>query len=128
MASRATASRASSQEKLDDIEKASTAVGSPQTSPLEHDSIFKPEADLGKLPGHGKPRRESESTKFGGEEENPNVNVSFHRPSTPSTVHKLKGSTYQNVGESGIKRMHKFSLYEMTLCTTGERCTSFWIL
>jgi hypothetical protein len=108
VASRATASRTSSQEKLDDIEKSSTAVGSPQATPLE----FKPEADLEKLPGHGKPRRESESTKFGGEEENPNVNVSFHRPSSPSTVHKIKGSTYQNVGESGIKRMHKFSLYE----------------
>ncbi|KAF1838098.1 polyphosphoinositide phosphatase [Decorospora gaudefroyi] len=110
--SRATTSQDSSKEKLDDIEKASTAVGSPQISPLEHDNNFKPEADLEKLPGHGKPRRESESTKFGGEEENPNVNVSFQRPSTPSTVHKVKGSTYQNVGESGIKRMHKFSLYE----------------
>ncbi|KNG47113.1 polyphosphoinositide phosphatase [Stemphylium lycopersici] len=113
IASRATTSHESTnQDKLDDIEKASTVVGSPQASPLEHDNNFKPEADLEKLPGHGKSRRESASTKFGGEEENPNVNVSFHRPSTPSTVHKLKGSTYQNVGESGIKRMHKFSLYE----------------
>ncbi|CAA9964795.1 Polyphosphoinositide phosphatase [Pyrenophora teres f. maculata] len=112
VASRGTTSHDSSQEKLDDMEKASTAVGSPQSSPLEHDNNFKPEADLEKLPGHGKPRRESASTKFGGEEENPNVNVSFHRPSTPSTVHKIKGATYQNVGENGIKRMHKFSLYE----------------
>jgi hypothetical protein len=112
VASKATTSRDSSQEKLDDIEQASTAVSSPLTSPLDHDTNFKPESDLEKLPGHGKPRRESGSTKFGGEEENPNVNVSFHRPSTPSTVHKVKGATYQNVGESGIKRMHKFSLYE----------------
>ncbi|EMD69545.1 hypothetical protein COCSADRAFT_32245 [Bipolaris sorokiniana ND90Pr] len=111
--SRATTSHESiSQDKLDDIEKAPTAVGSPQTLPLEHDHNFKPEADLEKLPGHGKPRRESASTKFGGEEENPNVNVAFQGPATPSTVHKTKGATYQNVGESGIKRMHKFSLYE----------------
>jgi hypothetical protein len=112
IASRATTSHGSSQEKLNDIDQASTAVGSPLSSPLSSDTNFKPESDLEKLPGHGKPRRESESTKFGGEEENPNVNVSFHRPSTPSTVHKVKGATYQNVGESGIKRMHKFSLYE----------------
>ncbi|KAL6160953.1 phosphatidylinositol-3 [Exserohilum turcicum] len=113
VASRATTSHESTnQDKLDDFEKAPTVVESPQMSPLEHDNSFKPEADLEKLPHSGKPRRESESTKFGGEEENPNVNVAFHGPSTPSTVHKIKGSTYQNVGESGIKRMHKFSLYE----------------
>ncbi|KAF1942984.1 polyphosphoinositide phosphatase [Clathrospora elynae] len=114
VASRATTSHDSNQEKLDDMDKASTVVGSPQVLPENEDtaSIFKPEADLEKLPGHGKLRRESESTKFGGEEENPNVSASFQRPSTPSTVHKMKGATYQNVGEGGIKRMHKFSLYE----------------
>ncbi|CAO2654910.1 Nn.00g116430.m01.CDS01 [Neocucurbitaria sp. VM-36] len=114
IASRATSSQDSSQERLDDIERASTAVGSPLISP-QHEvptSRFKTEVDLEKLPGHGKPRRDSDSTKFGGEEEDPNVGVSFQRSSTPSTVHKVKGFTYQHVGESGIKRMHKFSLYE----------------
>lgn len=114
VASKATTSLESNQEKLDDLEKASTVVGSPQISP-QHDppsNTFKPEADLEKLPGHGKPRTESDSIKFAGEEEDPNVGVSFQRSSTPSTVHKAKGFAYQNVGETGIKRMHKFSLYE----------------
>jgi len=103
-----------SPESLDDIESASTTIENPQ-APAEHDvpiNSFKPEADLEKLPGRGKPRTESDSIKFGGEEEDPNVGVSFQRSSTPSTVHKAKGFAYQNVGESGIKRMHKFSLYE----------------
>ncbi|KAH7398456.1 polyphosphoinositide phosphatase-like protein Fig4 [Pyrenochaeta sp. MPI-SDFR-AT-0127] len=108
-----TISHTSSQERLNELEVASTVVASPQLSP-QHDAPtnnFKPEADLEKLPGHGKPRRESESIKFGGEEEDPNVGVSFQRSSTPSTLHKAKGFTHQTVGESGIKRMHKFSLY-----------------
>ncbi|KAL6710421.1 phosphatidylinositol-3,5-bisphosphate 5-phosphatase [Coniothyrium glycines] len=114
VASRATTSLENSREKLDDLEKASTVVGSPQASP-QHDpptNTFKPEADLEKLPGHGKQRVDSEPVKFGGEEEDPNVGVPFHRSSTPSTVHKSKGFAYQNVGENGFKRMHKFSLYE----------------
>ncbi|OAL54447.1 hypothetical protein IQ07DRAFT_639962 [Pyrenochaeta sp. DS3sAY3a] len=93
---------------------ASTTVGSPQISP-QHDAPikqFKPEADLDKLPGHGKSRRPSDPVKFSGEEEDPNVGASFQRSATPSTSDKAKTSTYQNVGESGIKRMHKFSLYE----------------
>ncbi|KAH9882168.1 hypothetical protein J1614_001340 [Plenodomus biglobosus] len=113
VASKATTSQEHSLENLD-LERASTAVASPQISP-QHDvpiNSFKPEADLEKLPGRGRPRAESDSIKFGGEEEDPNVGVSFQRSSTPSTVHKAKGFAYQNVGESGIKRMHKFSLYE----------------
>ncbi|KAI8942767.1 hypothetical protein NX059_000811 [Plenodomus lindquistii] len=113
VASKATTTHDHSLENLD-IERASTAVASPQVSP-QHDvpvNSFKPEADLEKLPGRGKPRTESDSIKFGGEEEDPNVGVSFQRLSTPSTIHKAKGFAYQNVGENGIKRMHKFSLYE----------------
>lgn len=114
VASRATTSHESNQERLDELERASTVVGSPQILPQPdaQSNTFKPEADLTKLPGHGKPRAESDSIKFGGEEEDPNVGVSFQRSSSPSTIHKAKGFTYQNVGESGIKRMHKFSLYE----------------
>lgn len=114
VASRATNSQEQSQERLDELEKASTAVGSPQVSP-QHDpptNTFKPEADLEQLPRHIRQNSEAEPIKFGGEEEDPNVGVSFQRSATPSTLHKTKGFAYQTVGESGLKRMHKFSLYE----------------
>jgi hypothetical protein len=112
VASRATTSHESNADRQDDFEKASTAVGSPQTSPLidSPSSHFKPEADLEKKPGMS--QEERESTKFGGEEEDPAVGVPIHRSSTPSTIHKIKGVTYEKVGENGINRMHKFSLYE----------------
>jgi hypothetical protein len=110
VASRATTTHENSQERLDDLEKAPTAVGSPQT--LLHNetptSNFKPEADLLRKPGISE---DTESTKFGGEEEDPAVGVSFHGASTPST-HKTKGMTCEPVDENAINRMHKFALYE----------------
>jgi hypothetical protein len=111
-ASRATTSLESSGDRQDDFDKASTVVGSPQTSPRIDVPInnFQPEADLETVPGM--PQEDTDSTKFGGEEEDPAVGVPIHRISTPSTVHKVKGVTYENVGENGISRMHKFSLYE----------------
>lgn len=110
--SKVTTSLESSVDRKDDIDKASTVFGSPQLSPQLDVPInnFKPEADLELKPGM--PPENSESTKFGGEEEDPAVGVPIHRTSTPSTVHKIKGVTYQKVGENGINRMHKFSLYE----------------
>jgi hypothetical protein len=115
-ASRATISLESNADRQDDFDKASTAVGSPQISPQTDVPInnFKPEADLEKKPGM--PQEDTDTTRFGGEEEDPAVGVPIHRISTPSTVHKVKGVTYENVGENGISRMHKFSLYE-----TGTR-------
>jgi len=112
VASRATTSLENNTDGLEDLEKASTVVGSPQISPENDAPInnFKPEADLEKKPGV--PQQDSESTKFGGEEEDPAVGVPIHRTSTPSTVHKVKGVSYEKVGENGINRMHKFSLYE----------------
>lgn len=71
---------------------------------------FKPEADLEKQPGM--PRGETEEMKFDGEEEDPSVPVSFPRSSSPTTMQKNKGAAYEKVGEEGINRMHKFSLYE----------------
>lgn len=113
-ASRATTSHESLQEKPEDSERTSSLAGSPELLPHSDapSSNFKPEADIDKLPGVGQPRAETESIKFGGEEEDPNVGVSFQRPASPATVHKVKNVTYQKVGENGISRMHKFSLYE----------------
>ncbi|KAH4988023.1 hypothetical protein HBI81_156820 [Parastagonospora nodorum] len=112
VASRATTSLESNADRQEEFDKASTVVGSPQNSPQNDGPInnFKPEADLEKKPGM--PQEDAASTKFGGEEEDPAVGVPIHRASTPSTVHKAKGVTYEKVGENGINRMHKFSLYE----------------
>lgn len=112
VASRATTTLESHTDGQDDFEKAFTVVSSPQISPANDAPVssFKPEADLEKKPG--KPQRDSESIKFGGEEEDPAVGVPIHRTSTPSTVHKVKGTSYEKVGENGVNRMHKFSLYE----------------
>ncbi|KAH8728708.1 SacI homology domain-containing protein [Phaeosphaeriaceae sp. PMI808] len=111
-ASRATTSLESIPDRQDEFEKASTVVGSPHLSPQNDAPInnFKPEADLEKKPGI--PQENVESTKFGGEEDDPAVGMPIHRSSTPSTIHKSKGVTYEKVGENGINRMHKFSLYE----------------
>lgn len=98
--------------RQDDFDQASTIVSTPQVSP-QHDVLsnnFKPEADLEKKPNVV--QEDAASTKFGGEEEALAVGVPIHRTSTPSTVHKVKGVPYQTVGENGINRMHKFSLYE----------------
>ncbi|KAF1362993.1 polyphosphoinositide phosphatase [Lizonia empirigonia] len=112
-ASRVTTSHESLHEKPDDSERTSSIAGSPELLPQNDapSSNFKPEADLDKLPGGGQSRADTESIKFGGEEEDPNVGVSFQRPASP-TAHKLKCVSYQKVGENGICRMHKFSLYE----------------
>ncbi|PSN62040.1 hypothetical protein BS50DRAFT_613134 [Corynespora cassiicola Philippines] len=59
-----------------------------------------------------KPEADTESMKFNGEEEDPAVPVSFQRTSSPTAMHKTKGAAYEKVGEDGINRMHKFSLYE----------------
>jgi hypothetical protein len=114
-ASKATMSHESLHELAqEELERTSSVAVSPELQP-QTDSLtnnFQPEADLDKLPGVGQPRAETESSKFGGEEEDPNVGMSFQRPTSPATVHKVKDVSYQKVGENGISRMHKFSLYE----------------
>lgn len=119
-ASSATSKATISQESLQDpvkrevFDHASSVATSPDLPPQDDtpSNIFKPEADLDKLPGVGQPRADTELSKFGGEEEDPNVAMSFQRPTSPATVHKVTDVSYQKVGENGISRMHKFSLYE----------------
>lgn len=114
-ASKATMSHESLHELAqEELEQTSSVAVSPELQP-QTDNLtnnFQPEADLDKLPGVGQPRAETESSKFGGEEEDPNVGMSFQRPTSPATIHKVKDVSYQKVGENGISRMHKFSLYE----------------
>jgi hypothetical protein len=102
------------EEVIDDAEKSksTTSIISPKPA-IENElpiSDFKPEADLEKLPGM--PRGETESMRLGDEDENPAVPVSFPRSSSPATMQKNKNAAYDKVGEEGINRMHKFSLYE----------------
>jgi hypothetical protein len=97
-----------------DTEKTSTESDSPQFKPsIEIPTAtndFKPEADLEKTPRA--PRDDSEQTKFRGEEEDPAVSVSFKRPTSPPTLQKSKNAAFETLGEEGINRMHKYSLYE----------------
>ncbi|KAF2788723.1 polyphosphoinositide phosphatase-like protein Fig4 [Melanomma pulvis-pyrius CBS 109.77] len=93
-------------------EKSSLNVRSPEITPRHEGPTndFKPELDLEKMPGM--PRGETESMKFDGEEEDPSVPASFQRSTSPAAMQKNKGAEYEKVGEEGINRMHKFSLYE----------------
>lgn len=50
-----------------------------------------------------------------GEDEEPATPKSFQRSSSPSlTTSRIKATDYQKVGEEGVSKMHKFSLYETT--------------
>jgi hypothetical protein len=103
-----------------DSERSSLNTTSPETTPLTEHSAndeFKGDVDLEKM--IGVPRGDSESMKFGVEGE-PEVPDSFQRSTSPATMHKNKGAEYEKVGENGVNRMHKFSLYE-----TSSR---FWLV
>ncbi len=96
-------------------EKGSIAVDDSK-SLSEHEvptAKFQPEADLEKLPNHGRSGKDPDSVRFSGEEEDPKVGVPFQRSSTAPKTPKAKSFTFKNVGEGGmrISRMHKFSLY-----------------
>ncbi|KAF2645610.1 hypothetical protein P280DRAFT_442280 [Massarina eburnea CBS 473.64] len=100
------------QDKLKDADQASTAIGSPVLS-AKNDAPFNnfvPGADVEK--DAEMPRGETEEMTFPGEDENPAVPVSFQRSSSPAAIQKSKGAGYEKVGDGGINRMHKFSLYE----------------
>jgi phosphatidylinositol 3,5-bisphosphate 5-phosphatase len=48
-----------------------------------------------------------------GEDEEPNIAKSFDRSSSPtSLMQRNRGAVYEKVGEDGVARMHRFSLYE----------------
>ncbi|KAL8833787.1 MAG: hypothetical protein Q9170_004080 [Blastenia crenularia] len=52
------------------------------------------------------------STSLSGDEE-PALASCFERSTSPtSALHRNKGAEYQKVGEDGVARMHRFSLYE----------------
>lgn len=98
----------------EDSELASTTLGSPELTAKDGAPTleFTPAEDVDKPPGV--PRGETDSMTFDGEDEDPAVPVSFQRSSSPTAMHKKKGAAYEKVGEDGINRMHKFSLYETT--------------
>ncbi|KAF1966144.1 hypothetical protein BU23DRAFT_560472 [Bimuria novae-zelandiae CBS 107.79] len=96
----------------EDSELASTTVGSPEIAAKDSALTleFTPVEDVDRVPGM--PRGDSESMRFDSEDEDPAIPVSFQRSSSPAATHKKKGTAYEKVGEAGINRMHKFSLYE----------------
>ncbi|KAJ4301782.1 phosphatidylinositol-3,5-bisphosphate 5-phosphatase [Kalmusia sp. IMI 367209] len=96
----------------EDVEIALTTGGSPEIAPKNDVPTldFTPTEDVEKDPGM--PRGDTESIRFDGEDEDPAVPVSFQRSSSPTAMQKQKGAAYEKVGEGGINRMHKFSLYE----------------
>lgn len=50
-----------------------------------------------------------------GEDEEPATAKGFQRSASPtSAMHRNKGALYEKVGEEGVCKMHKFSLYETT--------------
>ncbi|KAF2492027.1 hypothetical protein BU16DRAFT_101477 [Lophium mytilinum] len=53
-----------------------------------------------------------ESLQFEGDEEEPAEPQSFQRSTSPTLMQRNKGAAYETVGEEGVNRMHKFSLYE----------------
>ena len=97
----------------EDLERPSLDVRGSQTTVHNELPIndFKPEADLEIQPGI--PRGDTEEIKFDREDEDPAIPESFARSSSPTTQ-KNKGAAYEKLREEGIKRMHKFSLYETT--------------
>ncbi|KAF2703333.1 hypothetical protein K504DRAFT_485898 [Pleomassaria siparia CBS 279.74] len=88
--------------------KSSIHISSPELTPLTETSAnenFRRDFDVEKLTGV--PREESESITFGGEEPD-----SFQRSTSPAAMQKNKSAEYDKVGDEGMNRMHKFSLYE----------------
>lgn len=67
---------------------------------------------LGKSPPSS-PRTVLPGTRFEGEDEEPATARCFQRSSSPlSTTPRTKAPEYHKVGEGGVYKMHKFSLYE----------------
>ncbi|ORX95799.1 SacI homology domain-domain-containing protein [Clohesyomyces aquaticus] len=97
---------------IEDPEKPSTDVRTPKitVSNEANTNDFKYEVDLEKPPGV--PRGDAESMKLDGDEEDPAIPVSFQRSTSPAVMQRNKGAGYEKVGEDGINRMYKFSLYE----------------
>lgn len=59
------------------------------------------------------PETNVDSKRTENRDEEPSVAKSFERSASPrSALHRNKGAIVEKVGESGVLRMHKFSLYE----------------
>lgn len=56
--------------------------------------------------------RDTEHLEFEGDEEEPAIPQCFQRSTSPAVMQRNKGAAYEKVGEEGINKMHKFSLYE----------------
>ena len=59
---------------------------------------------------HGK--GEAVEARSGGEDEEQATAKGFPRSSSPSTAQRNRGAAYHKVGENGVCKMHKFTLYE----------------
>ncbi|KAF2459000.1 SacI homology domain-containing protein, partial [Lineolata rhizophorae] len=55
---------------------------------------------------------EQSPVELEGDEEEPAEPTSFQRSSSPAAMQRNKSAVYEKVGEEGINKMHKFSLYE----------------
>lgn len=59
------------------------------------------------------PKPASKRTPSEGDDEEPATAKGFQRTASPtSALHRNKGAIYEKVGEDGVCKMHKFSLYE----------------
>ncbi|KAF2201743.1 hypothetical protein GQ43DRAFT_455567 [Delitschia confertaspora ATCC 74209] len=94
-----------------DVSEMSSAVGSPLTAISSEAPLIelKPDA-VGDLEKEQGSTRDTESLKLDGDEEDPAIPTSFQRFASPAATRKDKA--YEKVGEEGINRMHKFTLYE----------------
>ncbi|KAI4211585.1 MAG: hypothetical protein LQ351_005626 [Letrouitia transgressa] len=61
------------------------------------------------------PARAARQLNSDEEDEEPATAISFQRSTSPTlALQRNKGAEYQKVGEQGIRKMHRFSLYETT--------------
>ena len=61
----------------------------------------------------GSPKPATSQAQSDGEDEEPATAQSFPRSTSPaSTAQRNRGAVYQKVGEEGVCKMHRFSLYE----------------
>lgn len=91
-------------------DKASATIESKATADDLPTNVFNPESDLQKT--SSVPRGDTEDTRFGGEEDDPAVLVSYAGSTSAGTTHKGEKDGHDEADEELLNRMHKFSLYE----------------
>jgi len=75
------------------------------TSPIHDFGLDTRYQELGTTP-------ESGSLRCEGDEEEPPEPRSFQRSMSPTTMQRNKNACYEKVGEEGVNKMHRFTLYE----------------